>query len=99
MHDAKPYDQLTDDQKKLRDLYDAFLDGNGIEANGLTPVRSRSGHHRDLKTLDDVARVWATRVSAGRRWVGIGIDEKHPDNYSIDLGQAGLGMPDRDYYL
>ena len=30
---------------------------------------------------------------------GIGIDDKHPDNYSVNLAQAGLGLPDRDYYL
>jgi putative endopeptidase len=31
--------------------------------------------------------------------VGIGINEKNPNAYAIDLGQSGLGMPDRDYYL
>jgi len=31
--------------------------------------------------------------------VRIGIDDKHPDSYSIDLSQSGLGLPNRDYYL
>ena len=31
--------------------------------------------------------------------IGIGVDDKNPDNYSVNLGQAGLGLPDRDYYL
>ena len=31
--------------------------------------------------------------------IGVGVDDKNPDNYSVNLGQAGLGMPDRDYYL
>ena len=31
--------------------------------------------------------------------IGIGVDDKNPDNYSVNLNQAGLGMPDRDYYL
>lgn len=26
-------------------------------------------------------------------------DEKEPDRYGVYLGQAGLGLPDRDYYL
>ena len=27
------------------------------------------------------------------------MDDKNPDNYSLNLNQAGLGLPDRDYYL
>ena len=30
---------------------------------------------------------------------GIYPDEKHPAQYAVHLGQSGLGMPDRDYYL
>ncbi len=39
--DARPYDQLTVEEKKLRDLYDAFIDGDQIEARGLDPVEER----------------------------------------------------------
>ena len=31
---TKPYSQLSTDEKKIRDLYDAFLDTNAIEQNG-----------------------------------------------------------------
>jgi len=31
--------------------------------------------------------------------MGIGIDDKNPDTYSVNLRQSGLGLPDRDYYL
>ncbi len=40
------------------------------------------------------------RISAGAIYgYGIGIDDKNPGNYSLNLTQAGLGMPERDYYL
>jgi predicted metalloendopeptidase len=29
----------------------------------------------------------------------ITVDQKNPNAYAIRLGQSGLGMPDRDYYL
>ena len=29
----------------------------------------------------------------------IGQDDKNPDRYVTGLAQAGIGMPDRDYYL
>jgi putative endopeptidase len=31
--------------------------------------------------------------------VGIDTDLKNPDRYAVYVGQAGLGLPDRDYYL
>src|SRR2546423_2555294 len=31
--------------------------------------------------------------------VGIDVDIKDPKHYTVYLGQAGLGLPDRDYYL
>jgi putative endopeptidase len=99
--DAKPYDQLSAEEKKLRDLYDAFNDQKQIDANGLTPAKADLDYIAGLKTSDDVA------TAMGRPDLGldspfaasIGIDAKDPTKYQIDLSQAGLGMPDRDYYL
>jgi len=99
--DAKPYEQLTDDEKKLRDLYDAFLDQKQIDAKGLAPAKKDLSYIAGLKTLDEVAAAMGNPLLQldGPMGGGIGIDEKNPDAYAIDLGQAGLGMPDRDYYL
>src|SRR6201996_3045647 len=99
--DAKPYDQLTDEEKKLRDLYDAFNDQKAIDAAGLTPAKADLDYIAGLKTLDDVA------TAMGRPDLGldgpfggsIGIDQKNSSKYQIDLSQSGLGLPDRDYYL
>jgi putative endopeptidase len=54
-----------------------------------------------LKTLDDVAAaIGDPRLQLdGPVSFGIGINDKNPNAYSINLGQSGLGMPDRDYYL
>ncbi len=99
--DAKPYDQLADNEKKLRDLYDAFLDQKQIDANGLAPAKKDLDFIANLKTRDDVAAAMGDpRLQLdGPMGGGIGIDEKDPNAYAIDLGQSGLGMPDRDYYL
>ena len=93
--------RLTGEQRKLRDLYDAFDDTAGIEARGLPPVQKDLDYLAGLKTLDDVARAMGSvRLSTESIYnIGISVDDKNPDNYSINLGQAGLGMPDRDYYL
>jgi putative endopeptidase len=99
--EKKSYAQLSPDEKKLRDLYDAFEDTTAIEAAGLKPVEKDLNYLAGLQTKDDVARAMAS-VPLGTESIydiGIGVDDKNPDNYSLNLNQAGLGLPDRDYYL
>ncbi|HWY62337.1 MAG TPA: M13 family metallopeptidase [Rhizomicrobium sp.] len=97
----KPVSALAPEEKKLRDLYDAFEDTAAIEANGLKPVQKDLDYLGGLKTLDDVARAMASPKLATTSIydVSINVDDKNPDSYSINLNQAGLGLPDRDYYL
>jgi putative endopeptidase len=99
--DAKPYDQLSDEEKKLRDLYDAYLDQKQIDAKGMAPAEQDLKAIANLKTLNGIAELMGdpSLNLDGPVGVGIGINDKNPNAYSINLGQAGLGMPDRDYYL
>ncbi len=92
---------LSAEERKLRDLYDAFVDTAAIESRGLAPVRADLDYLAGLKTLDDVAHAMGSvRLSTMSIYnIGIGVDDKNPDNYSVNLGQSGLGLPDRDYYL
>ncbi len=98
---TRPAARLSADERKLRDFYDSFMDTARIEADGLKPLQKDLAEIAALKTPEDVARMMASpRISAGSLYgYGIGIDDKHPNNYSLNLAQAGLGLPDRDYYL
>ncbi len=98
---AKPQSQLTPEERKLRDLYADFVDTPAIEKAGLAPARKDLDYLGGLATLDDVARAMAsTRLQTTSVYnIGIGVDDKNPDNYSVNLSQGGLGMPDREYYL
>ncbi|MEP6829171.1 MAG: M13 family metallopeptidase [Rhizomicrobium sp.] len=99
--EKKPRDQLNDEEKKLRDLYDAFEDTAAIEANDLKPVQKDLDYLSGLQTQSDVARAMASvpLATSSIYNIGIGVDDKNPNNYSLNLGQSGLGLPDRDYYL
>ncbi|MBI3677814.1 MAG: M13 family metallopeptidase [Proteobacteria bacterium] len=99
--EAKPADQLNVEEKKLRDLYDAFMDQKQIDARGLDPAQKDLGALQSLKTLSDVARAMgAVRYQSDVIYnMGISADDKHPTQYAVFLGQGGLGLPDRDYYL
>ncbi len=87
---------------KIGDLYASFLDEAAAERKGLEPVRPRLAA---LKLLPDSAG-FARALGAGTRDgvagpIGIYVnqDDKAPDRYALIVTQAGLGLPDRDYYL
>ncbi len=98
---AKPDAQLTDEERKLRDLNAAYMDQAKIDAAGMAPARADLDRIAGLKTKADVARAMGNIALSldGPFGMYVGIDQKHPDNYAMSLGQSGLGMPDRDYYL
>ena len=96
-----PEQRLSPEERKLRELNDGFIDTDAIEAKGLAPARADLDYLAGLKTLDDVAHAMGSvqRSTMSVFNIGVGVDDKNPDNYSVNLGQGGLGMPDRDYYL
>lgn len=99
--DAKPYATLDPEQKKIRDLYDAFEDTAQIEARGLDPLRKDLDYIAHLKTHADVARAMGNipLSTLSIFSVGVQVDRKNSNAYAIGIGQSGLGLPDREYYL
>jgi putative endopeptidase len=99
--EAKPETALGAEERKLRDLYDAFEDTKTVEAAGLKPVKAELAEITTLKTPANVAAFMgapATQVG-GPFALRISINQKKPSTYAVRLFQSGLGMPDRDYYL
>jgi len=98
---ASPDANLSAEGRKLRDLYSAYMDTRQIEANGLKPVEKDLAKIAGLKSLSDVAHAIGDPSLGldGPFSLSFGVDDKNSDLYSVNLGQSGLGMPDRDYYL
>jgi putative endopeptidase len=98
---ASPDSKLTAEGRKLRDLYSAYMDTKQIEANGLKPAEKDLAKIAGLKSLSDVAHAIGDPSLGldGPFSLSFGVDDKNSDVYSVNLGQSGLGMPDRDYYL
>ena len=72
-----------------------------LDQLGLAPAQTVLTAIDSVRTLDDVARLMGS-VQMGTKALfrsGIGIDDKNPDSYAVFVGQGGLGLPDRDYYL
>jgi putative endopeptidase len=98
---ARPYASLSDEEKKLRDLYDAFTDTAQIEKRGLAPAKKDLAAIARIKTLKGVARAMGTPALPLDTPFGAfpGANVKNPSEYAIFVSQSGLGLPDRDYYL
>ncbi|HEX9159911.1 MAG TPA: M13 family metallopeptidase N-terminal domain-containing protein, partial [Rhizomicrobium sp.] len=99
--DREPPRRLTVEEKKLRDLYDAFMDQEQIEQRGLVPAQGDLASFAALQTPQDVARAMGTvkLMTDGPFDMGIDVDRKNPRAYAIIIRQSGIGMPNRDYYL
>jgi predicted metalloendopeptidase len=88
-------------EQKVHDFYRSFLDLDAIEKKGLAPVQPGLADIAAAKTYADVARLMG-RPDMGLDTpinVSVTIDEKNPDRYVVIVNQAGLSLPDRDYYL
>jgi len=99
--EAKPYKHLSAEEKKLRDLYDAYMDTDTIEKKGLKPVMKDLKWLASLKTYPEIAAAMGTpgRGTDSLFDTNIEPDANNSNIYVMNISQGGLGMPDRDYYL
>jgi len=95
------FEQGTDEQK-VGDLYNSFLDWETRDARGIEPLKPELERIAALSDKADLAVYFAETQKRGLDApFGFGqvADFKDPDHYMIYVGQSGLGLPDREYYL
>jgi len=92
---------LGSEEQKIGDFYAAFMDTDAIEAAGLEPVKADIEKIRAVATHEDVGVMMADPAMGLRLPIApfVSVDLKDVQNYVVYLTQAGLGMPNRDYYL
>lgn len=84
---------------RLAAAYRAFMDTDRIEAAGLSPAKPWLDRIRLTRTPEELVDLFATPGYASPIGAYVDADEKQSDIYALYIGQSGLGMPDRDYYL
>jgi putative endopeptidase len=90
------------DAAKLGAAYGSFMDQARVNALGAQPLQPTIARIRAARTHVDIARLMGEgqkSPTASLFGAYIGDDAKNPEIYSLYLSQAGLGLPDRDYYL
>lgn len=89
---------------KIADLYTSYMDEAAAEAAGMAPLQDL------LQRVDDISDHAGLAAAFGEfQALGMGgaipltffvdLDFADTDRYTVYLSQAGLTMPDRDYYL
>lgn len=90
------------DAQKIADLYKSFLNEPLINTLGLNPLRGDLARIAQVRSHGDLATLWGElqRFRYGTPVaVYVGQDQRQSDQYITGASQAGLGLPDRDYYL
>ncbi len=99
---ARESDDFGGDESKVGAFYRAFLNEQRVDALGARPMAPELAEIRAAGSHEGIA---ALMGKAPRSFFGsvfdlaIGVDAKDPQHYAVYLGQSGLGLPDRDYYL
>ena len=90
------------DAQKIGDFYASFMDEQTLDRLGLKPLAQELARIAALKDKRQIpaliAHLHRLGVKTAYRLV-IHQDARDSTKYVVDLGQSGLGMPDRDYYL
>ena len=83
-------------------FYQSFMDQARIDALGAKPIAPQLDAVKHATTRDAQAALMGrtnTDFDGSLFNLGFDVDLKDVNRYAVYLSQAGLGMPDRDYYL
>ena len=97
-----PSKKTGTDVQKIGDLYASFMDEARLETLGVKPLASELQRIRTLKDKKGLPNLIAhlSKIGVATPYgVRVGQDARASTKYATYIGQGGLGMPDRDYYL
>ena len=85
--------------QQVGDLYASYMDTDRINALGVEPLRAGLARISEAEDLADIAYLFGQPGYPSIVGAGVQRDEGDPSHYIVYLGQAGLTLPTRDYYL
>lgn len=95
-------EQAKDPNSRIGAAYASFMDQAAVDAKGLAPFEPWLNQVRGLRSKADLPAIYGEAAQIGVPTpfaTYVGQDDKNPDQYILSMYQAGIGMPDRDYYL
>lgn len=86
-------------KQKVGDFYSSWMDEEAIEALGTAPLEPYLAEIDAVSSHADLMRQFGAANRVAPLGIGIEADPADTSRYVIFVGQAGLGLPNRDYYL
>ena len=100
--EAAAADPSSPEARQIGDLYKSYMDEARVEQLGAQPLQPRLAEIRAANTREKLAALMGKAPST---YTGsffapfISDDQKVPGRYAVYVNHAGIGLPDRDYYL
>lgn len=88
--------------QKIGDFFNSYMDVEKLNSLGYTPIAADLQAIAQVETHADVVERFAELAKMGVSGpFGFYVygDKKNPDYNALYMGQSGLSLPDRDYYL
>ncbi len=98
---ARPLAELDADGQRIAALFASFMDAEGVEARGMTPVGPMLDRVHALGDAREMTRLLGELERTGTPGLfssHVNTDAKDSDRYLVLLAQGGLGLPDESYY-
>ena len=89
-------------QQKIGDFWAVGIDSVRADKLSVQPIQPELDRIATMKTVAEVPGVIAHEIPLGvNALLGVEVaqDDKNSDKMAVHLWQAGLGLPNRDYYL
>jgi putative endopeptidase len=88
--------------QKIRDYYNSYMDTETVNELGVEAIRAELNEIASIESYDDLFRAFsALGVYGVASPIGLAIDSdlKDPNTNVVYIVEAGITLPDRDYYL
>jgi endothelin-converting enzyme/putative endopeptidase len=86
-------------EQRVGDFYKSWMDEATVNSLGGAPLKPYLDKIYAIQSKDELMRAFASLHNAGPVGMGIIPDPADTTKYIALVGQAGIGLPDRDYYL
>lgn len=82
-------------------MYGSFMDTERVDALGLTPLEPLLAEIDAIGTVEDLLDYFGRSLRRGTGapfGLDVDADPGDPSRYALFIGQAGIGLPDEEYY-
>lgn len=89
-------------EQKISDFYDSYMNVDAVNAKGIAPLQPLLDEIAGIKDKADLVTMLGRSARydlASPIQAYISFDRANPDRFMVNVGQSGLSLPDRDYYL